>query len=463
MILRLRYYQLYLRLAAYALPWLAFELAWRLWMFLWRVLGYTAIFNPAGHFGLLVLVSFVWAIMAEHYELISVDELFRENTGIKAAAHACGGTSAILLAAFFFSRNVVFPRGLFAIGMVVLLFLALILKSFFRIYVRIQRDGGRPVRLLIVGADHFAQRAALRLQNMRICPCRIVGYVRLPGQELAVTDNALFELEHLGELCAENGVDEAIIAVHPAQFPDIPKVLHALEHLSVPVRAIVDLGEGIVVRQKLFQLGRMQMLDLTSTPAESLDYTLLKRSFDIAFSSIILVLIAPLLAAIAICVRLTSRGPTFFAQERVGLNGKLFRMYKFRTMNVLPASQSDTVWTTKHDPRCTAIGSFLRKTSLDEIPQFFNVLKGDMSVVGPRPERPHFVQKFLNDVYRYNNRHWLKVGITGWAQVNGWRGDTSIQKRLEFDIYYLQNWSLTLDLKIIFLTLFKGLVSRNAY
>jgi Undecaprenyl-phosphate glucose phosphotransferase len=280
---------------------------------------------------------------------------------------------------------------------------------------------------------------------------------------VALTDKPVHELGSLGELDVEQGLDEAMIAIDPAQFHEIPKILKALEHLRIPVRAIVDLGEGIVVRERLFQLGRMQMLDLTTTPAESLDYTLLKRAFDITFSALVLLVTWPVLVLITAAIRATSPGPVLFAQDRVGLNGKIFPMLKFRTMKVCDCAESDTQWTTANDPRRTRLGSFLRKTSLDELPQFLNVLRGDMSVVGPRPERPHFVQKFLNDITRYNNRHWLKAGITGWAQVNGWRGDTSIQKRLEYDLYYLQNWSLFFDLRIIVLTILSAIVGRNAY
>jgi lipopolysaccharide/colanic/teichoic acid biosynthesis glycosyltransferase len=166
---------------------------------------------------------------------------------------------------------------------------------------------------------------------------------------------------------------------------------------------------------------------------------------------------------VALAIRLTSRGPVFFGQERIGLNGQSFKMYKFRTMQMSAASESDTQWTTSADPRRTSVGAILRKTSLDELPQFSNVLKGDMSVVGPRPERPHFVNQFLQEVGKYNHRHCLRVGITGWAQVNGWRGDTSIQKRVEYDLYYLQNWTFGLDLRIIFMTVLSALIGKNAY
>jgi exopolysaccharide biosynthesis polyprenyl glycosylphosphotransferase len=207
----------------------------------------------------------------------------------------------------------------------------------------------------------------------------------------------------------------------------------------------------------------MQMLDLTGTPADFLDYALIKRVFDICFSAMVLLLTSPLMGFIAILIRLTSTGPILFVQERIGLNGLPFQMYKFRTMQVSASSESDTRWTTEVDPRRTWLGSFLRKTSLDELPQFINVLKGDMSVVGPRPERPYFVQQFLKDIVRYNHRHRLKAGITGWAQVNGWRGDTSIDKRIEYDLYYLHNWSLAFDLRIIVMTGFSALISKNAY
>jgi len=260
-----------------------------------------------------------------------------------------------------------------------------------------------------------------------------------------------------------HGIDEAVIAIHPAQLPQIPKIIPTLNHLCLPVRAIVDLGEGVVVREKLFQLGNLQMLDLTSTPTESLDYAVLKRGFDITFSAFLLLVTSPIFALLALLVRLSSPGPVFFSQERIGLNGKSFRMYKFRTMRVAPQSESDTRWTTDGDSRRTPLGAFLRETSLDELPQFINVLKGEMSIVGPRPERPHFVQEFLQKIAKYDNRHALRVGITGWAQVNGWRGDTSIEKRVEYDLYYLQNWSLGFDLRIIALTVLSVLIQRNAH
>jgi Undecaprenyl-phosphate glucose phosphotransferase len=463
MLLRLKTYRLLLKFTTYVLPFLAFEIGWQLWAFCAKSLGRPVEYSHQGHYTLVLLSSFLWALMAEHYNVTNVDELFRERTGARATWSATAATAIVLLGALYFDRDSTVPRGLFVWWVFSLLTLTLLLHAAFRLVCRKKLWMGRPSRLLIVGADRFARDAAIRLQRFSFAPCQVSAYVRLPGQEVAVEDACVYDLEHVRALNRGEGIDEAVMAIHPAQFSQIPGIINALEQLCVPARAIVDLGEGVVVRERLFQFGRMQMLDLTTTPADLLDYALLKRAFDIFFSAVALLVTSPLMALIALLIRLTSRGPIFFVQSRVGLNGLPFQMYKFRTMRVSDASDGDVRWTTEADPRRTSLGTFLRKTSLDELPQFINVLKGDMSVVGPRPERPYFVKQFLQQVGRYNQRHCLKVGITGWAQVNGWRGDTSIKKRVEYDLYYLQNWSLVLDLRIIVMTIFSQLIGKNAY
>jgi Undecaprenyl-phosphate glucose phosphotransferase len=463
MILRIKIYRLFLKIGIYLLPILAFRLGWWFWMVICKFVDRPVLYSPQGHLSQILFGTFVWAFVAEHNRVTSFDELFRERTGARRAWSACVATTFILLATLFFSRNDIFPRGLLVCDIITLLALTVLLHAVFRILYRSKAHLAKPTRLLIVGADQFARDSANRLKRLSFAPCEIAAHVRMPGQEVIATGARIFELEHLDKLASGHGFDEAVIAIHPAQFSQIPKIIKALEHLCLPARAVMDLGEGVVVREKLFQLGNIQMLDLTSTPTESLDYALLKRCFDICFSAGVLILASPLLGLIVLVIRLTSPGPVFFVQDRIGLNGKPFRMYKFRTMRTGSKSESDTQWTTQDDSRRTAFGSLLRKTSLDEFPQFINVLKGDMSVVGPRPERPHFVHKFLQEVSRYNNRHALKVGITGWAQVNGLRGDTSIEKRVQYDLYYLQNWSLAFDLQIIVMTIFSGVINKNAY
>jgi exopolysaccharide biosynthesis polyprenyl glycosylphosphotransferase len=270
-------------------------------------------------------------------------------------------------------------------------------------------------------------------------------------------------MKELPELALAMNPDEAVLAIPPSYFAEIPDLLKALDVLCVPIRAVLDFGEGVKVSDQLFDLGGVPMLDLEPTAAESISYFVMKRAFDLVFSILVLAFGFPLMVAIAVTIKLTSKGPIFFSQERVGSKGRVFRMYKFWTMRVARVEESSTRWTIRDDPRCTRIGSFLRRTSLDELPQFINVLKGDMSVVGPRPERPFFVRKFASELEKYNARHFVKAGITGWAQVNGFRGDTSISERIQYDLYYLKNWSIGFDIQIILLTVFRGIVNRNAY
>ena len=188
-----------------------------------------------------------------------------------------------------------------------------------------------------------------------------------------------------------------------------------------------------------------------------------KRAVDIFGAIVAIILFSPVMLLTALLIKLTSPGPVIFCQERVGLHNRPFKMYKFRSMEVQAPSEEKSKWTTRHDPRVTPVGRFIRKTSIDEMPQFFNILKGDMSLVGPRPERPFFVEKFKEEIPRYMVKHQVRPGLTGWAQVNGYRGDTSITKRIECDLYYIENWTLGLDFKILFLTVFKGFINKNAY
>jgi len=447
---------------AYALPFFSFGAA----KYLRHLSGHPATgIDQYSYFNLLLFTTVIWAIVSEFYQVTSVQELFRERTGIKAAFPACAATYAVVLGLlFFFHLYRDLSRAFLALSGMILLFATLAMRALFRFFVHNHSGLRNPRRVFIVGADKFARRATHRLIRGPLSFCRIMGYVSLPGQTIVVDDAPIYSVQQMIERMKRKvDVDEIIIALPPNRFSEIPEIMKTMEQFCLPVRAILDFGDHMLIRERLFQFGRLQILDLTASPTESIAYSLLKRVFDLTFSALALLLVSPLMMAIAILIRLTSPGPILFVQERVGLNGKLFRMYKFRSMRVSDPSESDSRWTTTGDPRRTGLGVFLRRTSLDELPQFFNVLKGDMSVVGPRPERPRFVAKFLNEVASYNNRHRLKVGITGWAQVNGWRGDTSIRKRVEHDLFYLQNWSIGFDLRIIFLTLFPKYRNKNAY
>jgi exopolysaccharide biosynthesis polyprenyl glycosylphosphotransferase len=257
--------------------------------------------------------------------------------------------------------------------------------------------------------------------------------------------------------------DEVVVAIPAKRYLQVSSVLDSLQNLGRPIRAILDLGPRLSVREKVFQVGRLQMMDLGISPVESFTYTVLKRTFDLVFAFLGALMLSPLFIAIALLVKVTSSGPVLFRQERIGKHGRPFTLLKFRTMTCSSTAESDTIWTVKNDPRCTPLGTFLRKFSLDELPQLFNVIHGEMSLVGPRPERPHFVAAFRQNLQKYNVRHCCQVGMTGWAQVNGLRGDTSISDRLRYDLYYISNWSFGLDMQIIARTMFTVLKDQNGY
>jgi len=419
--------------------------------------------DPYAYIGLLLVATMMWALVVEYYHVCDLEQIFAPAGKTKRTFVACSVTYCAVLAAAFFYRDTTFSRLFIFVSAIVLFCLTTATRILFRVFLSWRNGNGQCAKILIVGTDQFAQRTARSLRGGQVVPCKIVGFVRLPGQPVLVNGCPIHELDDMPKLAVGNGIDDVVLAISPGHLDDVANILTKLKPLCAPVRMVLDLGENIVIQEKLFNFGGTMMLDLVPTPAESPSYLVQKLVFDVIFSSIILLLALPLMVAIAIAIKLTSPGPVLFVQERVGLNGNAFRMYKFRTMKVDCSEQSDTGWTTANDPRRTKLGTFLRRSNLDELPQFFNVLKGNMSIVGPRPERLHFVKRFLQDIDGYNRRHVLKVGITGWAQVNGWRGDTSISKRIEYDLYYLRNWSVTFDLQIMLLTIFRSFFQGNAY
>ena len=246
-------------------------------------------------------------------------------------------------------------------------------------------------------------------------------------------------------------------------FSKYHQIIVACEKAGVRVSIVPDFYDILPATPYFERFGDLPVINVRDIPLDEYINRVLKRIFDIAFSLCAILVISPLLLFIALGVKLTSPGPILFKQERVGLNRRTFYMYKFRSMKHMTVEDSNTQWTVENDPRRTKFGTFLRKTSLDEFPQFFNVLKGDMSIVGPRPERPYFVDQFKEEIPKYMVKHHVRPGITGWAQVCGLRGDTSIEDRIEHDIQYIENWTLLFDIKIIMKTIINGFINKNAY
>jgi Undecaprenyl-phosphate glucose phosphotransferase len=257
-------------------------------------------------------------------------------------------------------------------------------------------------------------------------------------------------------------VDQVVIALPKEDSGYLEKILADLDDEFVTVRLIPDLLHVMTLRSSVEDLDGLPVINLRESPMVGWA-GLQKRSFDVAATSVGLLVAAPVMALIAIALWATSGRPILFAQERMGLDGRVFRMLKFRTMLTDAEAKTGPVWTRAEDVRATPLGSVLRKASLDELPQLWNVLRGDMSLVGPRPERPVFIEEFRREIPGYMLRHKVKSGLTGWAQVHGWRGNTSLNERVEHDIYYIQNWTLALDIRILLLTLWRGWIHRNAY
>jgi len=460
---RLSFARLYLKVVTLLLPACAYVIAVKLRF------GFNLLFSRAAPSGLpsywsiVLLTTIIWAIAAEESGLWNVEQLYTPGGKSRRLLEALAFTYAVVMAAGFLYRQASYSRIVVATSAVVLFFLGTVARVFFRVFLEfLRKDGRNEIKILVVGTDRFARRVGTSLLHGEVLPCRVMGFVRLPDQEVVV-DGPIYELDQIPAFSNGNAIDDVVIALPAGRLNDVQKIAPLLEKLCVPTRVVIDLGEGVVLRDRLIDLGGFHMLDLRSSLAETGSYLFQKRIFDVAFSTVVLLLTLPITLLIAAAIKLGSRGPVFFVQDRVGLNGRVFRMFKFRTMNGASREEEDTRWTCEQDPRRTTVGAFLRRTNLDELPQFLNVLRGDMSIVGPRPERPYFVERFLEEIDRYNSRHLFKAGITGWAQINGWRGDSSITKRVEYDLYYLRNWSLTFDLQIITMTLIHMFTSKNAY
>lgn len=268
--------------------------------------------------------------------------------------------------------------------------------------------------------------------------------------------------EDLSRFLKQGGIDQVFIALPFHLHEKIKEILNSLKDELVNIKAVSDVSDFVILRGGVDELDGLPIINIQDTPLHGWG-KIAKRALDLFLTIPGIVFLGPLMLLIAILIKITSPGPVFYRQERMGFDGAIFKMLKFRSMVVDAEKETGSVWAKPDDPRRTALGKILRKTSFDELPQLFHVLKGEMSLVGPRPERPELIEEFKEKIPRYMLRHKIKAGMTGWAQVNGWRGNTSLKKRIEHDLYYIENWSISFDLRILFLTLWKGLMSKYAY
>lgn len=374
----------------------------------------------------------------------------------------------VLLSILFTLKIIDISRVFLAIYVLTAIIFSLIYRFALKQVLRnLRRQGYNRQFVLILGAGSVGKKYVENLLNHPEYGMEVLGFLDDYRTEETQCDYARFRvLGKIGDLAKvldEKIIDEVVIALPLTAFSKYQNIITSCEKAGVRVTIVPDFFDILPANPHFEKFGELPIINIRDIPLDEIVNRVVKRGFDIVFSLLVLIFISPLLLIIAIGIKLTSPGAVFFKQERVGLNRRTFMMYKFRSMRIMEESDSDTQWTVENDPRRTKFGTFLRKTSLDELPQFFNVLIGDMSVVGPRPERPYFVDQFKEEVPKYMIKHQVRPGITGWAQVCGLRGDTSIEERINHDIYYIENWTQLFDIKIIFKTVINGFINKNAY
>ena len=412
----------------------------------------------------LVPILLVWGVAFRAFDLYRPNRLgSRVSEWVDVAKASTLGALVLIAIMTFAFRGYEYSR------LVIVLFLAQsivavsLARAAFREALRFARRQGYNQRYaIVVGGGEPAAEVLRVLRRRPDVGIRVLG---LLSDKREVLDNVrwLGGIEDVRTVLDRQPVDIVFIALPHADYSRLTTVLTGIGDDSVAIHLVPDVFGLVPARGGVEEFETVPFIHLRESPLSGWN-RVLKRAFDLVFGTFALALAAPAMLAVTVALKLTSPGPVLYRQERMGVDGRRFRMLKFRTMRMDAEAETGPVWARPDDPRRTGLGAFLRRTSLDELPQLFNVLRGEMSLVGPRPERPSFVEEFRRRVPGYMLRHKVKAGITGWAQINGWRGNTSIEKRIECDLYYIERWSLGFDLKILIQTLWYGFrINRNAY
>ena len=359
-----------------------------------------------------------------------------------------------------------FSRSMIIIFSALNIFFMTLMRKIVRAILRSFRKKGYNLKhILLVGYSRATEQYIDRILANPEWGYHVCGILddTIPAGTIYRDIKVLGSIGNLEYILPENKMDEIAITLSLSDYDKLERLVNLCEKFGVHTKFIPDYNSVIPSRPYTEDLMGLPVVNIRRVPLTNTFNWIVKRIVDIIGSLVAIVVFSPVMLFAAIAIKLQDKGPVIFKQTRVGLHNREFEMYKFRTMRQQTEEDEAKAWTVKDDERVTKIGKFLRRTSMDEVPQFFNILKGDMSLVGPRPERPQWVEKFKEEIPRYMIKHQVRPGLTGWAQVNGYRGDTSIRKRIDYDIYYIENWSLGFDIKILFLTVFKGFINKNAY
>lgn len=372
----------------------------------------------------------------------------------------------LMIAALYMIKELNFSRAMLGVFYVLNIVLTILCRTMIRNLLRYFRRKGYNLKyILLIGYSRAAEEYINRINANPQWGYVVRGILddRIPSGTVYKGVKVVGRIENIKYILPENKLDEIAITLALEDYDNLEYIVDICEKSGVHTKFIPDYTSLVPSHPYTEDLVGLPVINIRYVPLTNTLNWVLKRLVDIIGSLVGIIIASPIMVVSALAVRFTSPGPVLFKQERVGLHNKPFNMYKFRTMEMQKPSAEQKAWTVKDDPRVTKVGKFLRRTSLDELPQLFNILLGEMSLVGPRPERPQFVEKFKDEIPRYMIKHQVRPGLTGWAQVNGYRGDTSIRKRVEYDLYYIENWTLAFDIKIMFLTIFKGFINKNAY
>ena len=412
--------------------------------------------------GFLALIILLWSTVFTMAGMYSSKRMMRRTVEAYQVLRAHGLALLVLIVLTYLFATYRLSRGVFLyfgfMSAVLLVGARLTLRNYVR---RLRARGQNLQTVLIAGTGDAGLALMHKLQRHPELGLALVGFVGEKAGAVREGRPVLGTFADTLKVVQQQGVQKLIIALSRQEYQHLDAILASLKDEVIDVVLVPDLHEYLVLGCEVEEFDGVPLVALNETPMQGFNL-FVKRSLDTALAAAALVVLLPLMAALAFIIKITSKGPVFYRQERMSLGGRRFDMLKFRSMSTDQAGDVELL-TKKDDPRVTPIGAFMRRTSLDELPQLFNVLCGDMSLVGPRPERTWVVGELRSKIPSYMLKHKVKAGITGWAQVNGWRGDTSLEKRIEYDLYYIRNWSLLLDVKILFLTVFKGFVNRNAY
>lgn len=359
-----------------------------------------------------------------------------------------------------FSRVLIFL--FYVINITITLLFRIVLRTSLRYF---RKKGYNLKHILLVGYSRAAEEYINRINANPQWGYVVRGILdnHVPAGTQYKGVKVIGKIENLEVVLPLSHLDEIAVTLSLSDYDILEQIVSLCEKSGVHTKFIPDYYSLIPNKPYTEDINGLSVINIRYVPLTNTINKIAKRIVDIIGSACGLIILSPLLLVLAVLVKTTSKGPIIFKQERVGLHNKKFNMYKFRSMAVQTEAEEKKGWTVKNDPRVTKIGAIMRRTSMDELPQLWNILIGDMSIVGPRPERPQFVEKFREEIPRYMIKHQVRPGLTGWAQVNGYRGDTSIRRRIECDLYYIENWSMFLDFKIMFMTVFKGFVNENAY